>query len=67
MDAVADDLFVGTAADATDDSTLETHGVTTIVSLTHETLQSTRQAIDIPSLPLIYRPQHRREHFIPAV
>jgi protein-tyrosine phosphatase len=67
MDALVDELFVGTAADATDDSTLETHGVTTIVSLTHETLQSTRQGIDIRSIPLIDGPQHSREQFRNAV
>jgi protein-tyrosine phosphatase len=67
MDAVGDALYVGTTSDATDDSTLETHGVTTIISLTHETPQSTRQGIDIHSIPLIDGPQHSREQFRNAV
>jgi protein-tyrosine phosphatase len=67
MDAVADDLYVGTAADATDDSLLETHGVTTIVSLTHETPRPTTQDLTLRSIPLIDGPQHSREQFTKAV
>ena len=67
MDAVADDLFVGTAEDATDDSLLETHGVTTIVSHTHETPNPAVQDITVRSIPLIDRPQHSREQFTKAV
>ena len=67
MDAVADNLFVGTAADATDDSLLETHGVTTIVSLTHETPNPAAQDLTLRSIPLIDGPQNSREQFTKAV
>ena len=64
MDSVGDDLFVGTAADATDDSALETHGVTIIVSLTHETPSFAEQEPTLHSIPLIDGPQHNREQFL---
>ena len=67
MDAVAEGLRVGTAADATDDSPLETHGVTTIVSLTHETPSPAAQDLTVRSIPLIDGPQNSRERFTKAV
>ena len=67
MDAVAEGLRVGTAADATDDSLLETHGVTTIVSLTHETPNPAAQDLTVRSIPLIDGPQNSREQFTKAV
>jgi protein-tyrosine phosphatase len=67
MDAVDDELFVGTAADVTDDSVLASHGVTTIVSLTHETPSPAAQDITVCSIPLIDGPQHSREQFTKAV
>ena len=67
MDSVGDDLFVGTAKDATDDSNLKTHGVTTIISLTHETPSFAEQELTLHSIPLIDGPQHNREQFTKAV
>ena len=67
MDVVAEGLRVGTAADATDDSLLETHGVTTIVSLTHETPNPAAQDLTLRSIPLIDGPQNSREQFTKAV
>ena len=67
MDSVSDDLFVGTVEDATDDSALETHSVTTIISLTHETPSFTEQELTIHSIPLIDGPQHNRQQFTKAV
>ena len=67
MDSVGDDLFVGTAADATDDSALETYGVTTVVSLTHETPSFAEEEPTLRSIPLIDGPQHNREQFRKAV
>ena len=67
MDAVAEGLRVGTAADATDDSLLENHGVTTIVSLTHETPNPAAQDLTLRSISLIDGPQNSREQFTKAV
>ena len=67
MDSVGADLFVGTAEDATDNPSLETHGITTIVSLTHETPSPAIQSLTIRSIPLIDGPQNSREQFTKAV
>lgn len=67
MDVVADDLFVGTFEDATDDATLEIHGVTTIISPTHETPNPTAQDLTVISIPLIDGPQNSREQFTKPV
>ena len=67
MDLVGADLFVGTRADAADSQRLETHDITTVVSLTHEAPELSAQAIDLHSIPLIDGPQNSREQFTKAV
>ena len=67
MDLVGPDLFVGTLDDATDSHRLEKDGITTVVSLTHETPDPSAQALDIYSIPLVDGPQNSREQFTKAV
>ena len=67
MDSIADELFVGTVEDATDTSSLESHGVRTIVSLTHETPSLAGEDFTVRSIPLIDGPQNSREQFTNAV
>ena len=67
MDSVGDELFVGTVEDATDTSSLESHGVRTIVSLTHETSSLAGEDFTVRSIPLIDGPQNSREQFTNAV
>ena len=67
MDLVGPDLFVGTRGDATDNETLGTHEITTIISLTHEQPELSDSAIDIYSIPLIDGPQNDRDQFTEAV
>lgn len=65
MDEVADRIFVGTEADASDESRLRRHGIDAVVSLTHskpETGDSTR--VDVP---MIDGPQNGYEAFADAV
>lgn len=64
MDEVADGIFVGTEADAGDESLLQTHGIDTVVSLTHnepETGEITR--VDVP---MIDGPQNSYQAFVDA-
>ena len=67
MDLVGEHLFVGAVEDATDESSLESHGITTIVSLTHETPSPTTPDLTICSVPLTDGPQNSREQFAKAV
>ena len=67
MDSVADELFVGTVDDVIDTSSLEAHGVMTIVSLTHETPSLAGEDFTVCSIPLIDGPQNSREQFRNAV
>ena len=65
MDEVATGIFVGTEADASEESLLETHGIDAVVSLTHskpDTGDITR--IDVP---MIDGPQNSYQSFADAV
>lgn len=68
MDEVAKDLFVGTAEDASDASTLRDHDIAVIVSLTH-----TGPGEDVPAevtlvdIPMMDGPQNSRNAFETAV
>jgi len=65
MDEVTDGVFVGTESDAGDEALLQTHGVDTVVSLTHskpETGDTTR--IDVP---MVDGPQNSYPAFADAV
>jgi len=68
MDAVAQNLFVGTAADASDASTLRDHDIAVVISLTH-----TGPAGDVPAdvtlveIPMMDGPQNSRDAFETAV
>jgi len=68
MDAVAQGLFVGTAEDASDASTLRDHDIAVVVSLTH-----TGPPGDIPAdvtlvnVPMMDGPQNSRTAFETAV
>ena len=67
MNLVGSDLFVGTLADATDSHRLETHEITTVVSLTHQTPDLSEPTLNIYSIPLIDGPQNNRDQFTKAV
>jgi len=67
MNRVGTELFIGTGADAADKQQLETHGITTVISLTHEKPDLSEPAIDIYSIPLIDGPQNSRDRFTEAV
>lgn len=65
MDEVASGLFVGTEADAGDQSLLQTHGIDAVISLTHsepDTGEITR--VDVP---MIDGPQNSYHTFTDAV
>ena len=68
MDEVAQNLFVGTATDATDESTLRAHEIEVIVSLT-----ATSPAGNVPAeltlveIPMMDGPQNSQEAFETAV
>ncbi|WP_338739398.1 dual specificity protein phosphatase [Haloplanus salilacus] len=68
MEEVAQNLFVGTAADATDESTLRAHEIEVIVSLT-----ATNHAGNVPAeltlveVPMMDGPQNSQDAFETAV
>jgi protein-tyrosine phosphatase len=65
MDEVAEGIFVGTEADASDESLLRTHGIDVVISLTYSTpgtSDSTR--IDVPMMD---GPQNSTQAFANAV
>ena len=65
MDEVATGIFVGTEADASDESLLEAHGIDAVVSLTH----SEPETGDITRLdaPMVDGPQNSYQSFADAV
>lgn len=67
MDEVAPGLYVGTAADATDEHLLREQGVTAVVSLTHDALDAVPDHTTAVDVPLTDGPQHDREAFDRAV
>jgi len=67
MDRVGRNLFVGTRSDAADSQRLDSHEITTVVSLTHETPDLSEQGLNIHSIPLIDGPQNNRDQFTKAV
>lgn len=65
MDEVASGLFVGTEADAGDQSLLQTHGIDTVISLTHSEPDTGEIArVDVP---MIDGPQNSYHTFAAAV
>lgn len=68
MDTVAQNLFVGTAEDASDEATVQDHYITVVVSLTHND-----PAGDVPAdltheaVPMMDGPQNSRDAFERAV
>lgn len=67
MDEVAPRLFVGTADDARDATTLHDRGVTTVVSLTHQTPDVEWADITVVDVPMRDGPQNDRNAFTEAV
>lgn len=68
MDEVAQNLFVGTAGDATDESTLRAHGIEVIVSLTAASpAEDVPAAVTLVEVPMMDGPQNSREAFETAV
>ena len=65
MDEVATGIFVGTEADASDESLLEAHGIDAVVSLTHNEPETG----DITRLdaPMVDGPQNSYQSFADAV
>ena len=65
MDEVATGIFVGTEADANDESLLQAHGIDTVVSLTHSEPETGDVArVDVP---MIDGPQNSYQAFADAV
>lgn len=68
MDEVARNLFVGTAEDASDASTLREHDVAVVVSLTHSGPGGDVPAdVTLVDTPMMDGPQNSREAFATAV
>lgn len=65
MDEVAAGLYVGTAADATDEPRLREHDVTAVVSLTHDAVEPARTPVT--DVPMTDGPRNDREAFDRAV
>jgi atypical dual specificity phosphatase len=68
MDEVAQNLFVGTTADATDESTLRAHDITVIVSLTASSpTENVSPEVTLVEVPMMDGPRNSREAFETAV
>jgi|AntRauMinimDraft_4_1070384.scaffolds.fasta_scaffold01203_8 protein-tyrosine phosphatase len=68
MDKIARQVFVGTATDAADESLVDQHDITTILSLTHDTAADGFPAeVTVHSVPLVDGPQTDLENFRTAV
>ncbi len=68
MDRIADNLFVGAMEDAGDGTSIQTHKITTIVSLTYgDPDRGYPPGIDVTKLPMKDGPQNDRETFERAV
>lgn len=65
MDEVADDMFVGTEADASDEGLLRTHSIDVVVSLTHATPET--GAVARVDAPMMDGPRNSYETFVDAV
>jgi len=65
MDEVADGIFVGTEAEADDESLLQTHGIDTVVSLTHS--EPKTGDITRVDVPMIDGPQNSYQAVVDAV
>jgi protein-tyrosine phosphatase len=65
MDEVTEGIFVGTAADAADESLLQIHGIGAVISLTHS--ERDTGAIDRVDVPMIDGPQNSYQAFVNAV
>jgi protein-tyrosine phosphatase len=64
MDEVADGIFVGTEADAGDESLLQMYGIDTVVSLTHD--EPDTGEITRVDVPMIDGPQNSYRAFVDA-
>jgi atypical dual specificity phosphatase len=67
MDEVAPRLFVGTADNARDTTMLRDRGVTTVVSLTHQTPAVGAADVTVVDIPMRDGPQNDRDAFTEAV
>lgn len=67
MDEVASGLFVGTADDAGDATTLRDRGVTTVVSLTHQPPDVAVTDVTVVDVPMRDGPQNDSDAFTEAV
>ena len=65
MDEVADQIFVGTEADAADESQLRNHGIDIVVSLTHSDPET--GDISRVDVPMIDGPQNSYQDLADAV
>jgi protein-tyrosine phosphatase len=68
MDEVARNLFVGTAADATDESTLNAHDISVIISVTATSHAGNAPAeVTLIEVPMMDGPQNSQDAFETAV